>query len=308
MKQNEKILVYTVTGFLAVILGVAILFSKDSSRRLPEVQRDSAQGGSIQGPSLEDVLNRRAGDVGKGEAVDPNEPVGVPGGSPVAPVAGDQPLVANVQLAPPTPAALVTEKLGLSREEHGFRVVRAARGDTLGLLVQKWCGNLDRLEEARGLNETLETLQVGQPVVLPFVEDEVILAAFEKRTASSVPVSGVGSAPVFAPAPTPGDRTAQNGNAQNGGAVEASGASALDGVPAPAVAPANRSNAIEAVGTAGATRTHKIRKGESLWKIAEREVGKSKAPAFLESVRAINPGLDVDRLREGQVIALPTKG
>lgn len=304
MKQNEKILVYTVTGFLAVILGVAILFGKDSARRLPEVQRDSAQGGSIQGPSLEDVLNRRAGDLGKAgdagksdptkvEAVDPNQPVG-------SPVAGDQPLVANVQLAPPTPAALVTEKLGLSREEHGFRVVRAARGDTLGQLVQKWCGSLDRLEEARGLNETLETVQVGQPVVLPYVDDEVILAAYEKRTASSVP------APVFAPAPTPGDRTAQNGTARNGGAVEASGASALDGVPTPAVTPANRSTAVDAPAAAG--RTHKIQKGESLWKIAEREVGKKKAAAFLESVRALNPGLDVDRLREGQVIALPAKG
>ena len=55
MKQNEKILVYAVTGFLAVILGVAILFGKDSTRRLPDVRTDVAET-----PSLEALLDRRA--------------------------------------------------------------------------------------------------------------------------------------------------------------------------------------------------------------------------------------------------------
>ena len=301
MKQNEKILVYAVTGFLAVILGVAILFDKDTARRLPDVQGDS-----LQGPSLEDLMNRRATEpgsgavTGAGAATDASKPTDAAGGAPpVVPGAADQPLAANVQLAPPAPAAVVTEKLGLSREEHGYRIVRATRGDTLGLLVQKWCGGLDRLEEARGLNETLETLQVGQTVVLPWVEDDLILAAWEKRTGASLP------APVFAPAPSAVDASSTPGTKS----PVTAGASALEGVP---VTDATKTDATKSAADTtaiqGAMRKHTIQAGESLWKIAEREVGKKQAPAFLDKVRALNPGLDVDRLREGQVISIPTKG
>lgn len=267
MKQNEKILVYAVTGFLAVILGVAILFGKDSTRRLPDVRTDVGEA-----TSLEALLDRRAA-----EAKTEN-PVATDAPAPVVDPA-TQPLVANVQIAPPTHAALVTEKLGLSRQENGYRIVRAARGDTLGDLVRKWCGSLDMLEDAQGLNETLQMLQVGQDVVLPWVEDDVILAAYDKRTAPLTP-------PVAAvPAATPATGVAE--------------ASASRNAAVPASAPVETN--------AAAPRTYKIVAKDSLWKIAEREVGKGKAYAYVEKILDANPNLDAERLREGQTIKLPAK-
>lgn len=276
MKQNEKILVYAVTGFLAVILGVAILFSKDSTRSLPDVRTDVGEA-----PSLEALLDRKAAEQPKAEPV-----VEQPKAE-----AASQPLVANVQLAPPTAAAIVTEKLGLSRMENGYRIVRANRGDTLGDLVRKWCGSLDQLPDAQGLNETLQTLRVGQDVVLPWVDDEVILAAYEKRTAASAPTPEL----AIVPATTP---------SASGVAAEASaskGAAATDGVPAPA--PVTNGGTPAATGA----RTYKIVAKDSLWKIAEREVGKGKAYAYVEKILDANPNLDAERLREGQTITLPAK-
>ncbi len=272
MKQNEKILVYAVTGFLAVILGVAILFGKDSTRRLPDVRTDVGEA-----TSLEALLDRRAAETKTETPAATNAPAPV-----VDPAT--QPLVANVQIAPPTPAALVTEKLGLSRQENGYRIVRAARGDTLGDLVRKWCGSLDMLEDAQGLNETLQTLRVGQDVVLPWVEDDVVLAAYDKRTAPVTP-------PVAAaPATTPSTGVAEASASRN---------AVTNSVVAPVAAPADAN--------AAAPRTYKIVAKDSLWKIAEREVGKGKAYAYVEKILDANPNLDAERLREGQTIKLPAK-
>lgn len=302
MKQNEKILVYAVTGFLAVILAVAILFGKEAPRRLPDVQGDTAQG-----PSLEEVLNRRAGGAAKtpaelqgaegtgAETPGPNE-AAQPNGTPT-PGVGGQPLAANVQLAPPTPAALVTEKIGLSRRDdtmgHPWRIVRAQKGDTLGTLVQKWCGSLDLLEEARGINETLDVLKIGSDVWLPWVEDEVLLAAWEKAH----PTSPVGPAEATAPGRVLLDPA-------NATASRTDGAAAVDGVPkaAPLIDASKPDVAVAATG-----RKHKIAAGESLWKIAEREVGRKGATAYIEKILAANPGMDPDRIREGQTLTLPAK-
>lgn len=283
MKQNEKILVYAVTGFLAVILGVAILFGKDSTRRLPDVRTDVGEA-----TSLEALLDRRAAETKTETPAATNTPAPV-----VDPAT--QPLVANVQIAPPTPAALVTEKLGLSRQENGYRIVRAARGDTLGDLVRKWCGNLDMLEDAQGLNETLQTLRVGQDVVLPWVEDDVILAAYDKRTAPVNPP--VAATPSATPSTGVVEASASRNAANNGAATGVVANNA--GVGAPAAAPVEAS--------AAAARTYKIVAKDSLWKIAEREVGKGKAYAYVEKILDANPNLDAERLREGQTITLPAK-
>jgi nucleoid-associated protein YgaU len=287
MKQNEKILVYAVTGFLAVILGVAILFGKDSTRRLPDVRTDVAET-----PSLEALLDRRAAE---NKAVDASASGGTQTEQPKVENPA-QPLVANVQLAPPTPAALVTEKLGLSRQENGYRIVRAARGDTLGALVRKWCGSLDLLADAQGLNETMQTLQVGQTVVLPWVEDDVILAAYDRRTAAAAPQP----TPAFAPAPSPTSTVvpADASATKTGAVTQPEGSAAVAGVPAATPAPG---------ATQTGARTYKITAKDSLWKIAEREVGKAKAYAYVEKILDANPNLDAERLRLGQTNTLPAK-
>ncbi len=277
MKQNEKILVYAVTGFLAVILAVAILFGKEPQRRMPELRTDT-----VEVPNLLEVLERRA--KGSEEPTGLQAaPVDAPADEP--PANPGQPLVANVQLAPPSVAAMVTEKLGLSRKDRGYRIVRARPGDSLGSLVQKWCGSTDYLLEAQGINETLSVLQVGQEVILPWVDDEVVYAAFERRSQPSQPSQPAAGAGV---AEAAGDA---------GAAAQPAVASAVAGLPTPTVDAAARLGA----------RQHKVAAGESLWKIAEREVGRKHAPGYIEKIRALNPNLDADRIRQGQTIQLPAK-
>jgi nucleoid-associated protein YgaU len=54
--------------------------------------------------------------------------------------------------------------------------------------------------------------------------------------------------------------------------------------------------------TSGAQGSHKVAKGESLWKIAERRLGDGKR---WKEIVALNPGLDADKLVLGQVLKLP---
>lgn len=320
MKQNEKFLVYAVTGFLVVILAVAILFGKEQPRRLPN-DPTATPTAAVAPPSLEDVLNRRsapAPEVVPAPAVEPTANGSAPaGGTPAVPApapgavdgaavpaaaVGDQPLSANVQLLPPTAAALVTEKLGLSRRDREYRVVRARAGDSLGALVQKWCGATgDYLELAKGLNEELTTLRVGQEIWLPWIDDEALLAAYERShpAASPRPV-GAGTVPAAAVA----DREQPATTPAEAKAVPATGA-------APAAAsfsPIPVGGSTSGAPTGSAARKYTIKAGDSLWKIAEREVGRKQAKQFLDQVLELNPGLESDRIREGQVIQLPQKG
>ncbi len=55
--------------------------------------------------------------------------------------------------------------------------------------------------------------------------------------------------------------------------------------------------------------TRKVRPGESLWRILRREYRVSEAalPEFLAAFRALNPGVDPDRLAPGQVVRVPFK-
>lgn len=255
MRQNEKTLVYVVTGFLFVILAVAVLFGKDGAARTKTPT--PAQGTGQTAVSLEDLFR------GQGQML-PDQEQGEP-----APVIPEQPLAANVQLGPPTPGEEVAMLLGRSQRDRECRVVTARAGDTLRELVIKWCGSLEYLPLAERMNEDAALLRVGQDVVLPWVPDEEVLAALQERKAGRSPRPGA-AAPVEASA--------------GGGAP----------VPAPAGAPS-------------ASRVYVVKAGDVLWKIAEREVGLRKAPAFIQQVRELNPGVDVNALRVGQQIKLPVR-
>ncbi len=289
MKQNEKILVYAVTGFLVVILMIAVVFGKDGARQTEQV---AGQPAVVR--NLDDLLRERAG-IGSAPALETLP--GQPAGQPVDPVQGgaqdeaedptpvllpapagrdplgvSSPLAVSVPLQPPTPEALVTEKLGLSRREGEFRIVRARAGDSLGSLVQKWCGSTqENLDIARSLNEELSVLRIGQEVVLPWVEDEVVLAAYEERSAGRV-------------------RAATATTADAARVLEAASRPFLVEEPA---------------GAATNARRYKIRSGDSLWKLAEKAVGRKGAPAWLAEVRELNPDLNIDRLKVGEVVLLP---
>ncbi|MCA8954334.1 MAG: hypothetical protein KDE27_32800, partial [Planctomycetes bacterium] len=218
MKQNERILVYLVTGFLAVILVVAVFFGRDGGRGAkPDAEKgvrglgqilnqQPADGAAATGSDSESgtvpgaTPGATPGNGGHGVG---NTVAGFPngtsdGGDPAARAggAGSSPLVASV---PVPPAERIQDLLGDSRRDRTVRIVRARAGDSLESLVRRWCGARDPfLDEARALNEELTILRLGQEVVVPWVDDEQVVAAYEARQPRLLAGGGAddGSVPV----------------------------------------------------------------------------------------------------------------
>ena len=303
MKQNERLLVYAVTGFLALILLVAVVFG-----RAPENKSAVKTGGTVQDlnemvPGL-GAANAPAGNSPAGNS----NPAGGPGAAPVSqgnsglPAPGqlvpEQPLMA--QAKPMVAADLVAQSLGLSRRDRNVRFVRAKSGDSLDTLVRRWCGARDPfLAEAQSLNEDLVVLRVGQEVALPWVDDEVLAAGIEQQKPKTVLVDdSVDVARLAAEA---------NARRNGGSAVPAVGAASNPAGSSPVVAPLANGAASGANAPAAtvATTTYVVKKGDALWRIAERTYGRKNADRMIGEIKAVNPGLSAESLREGQKILLP---
>lgn len=297
MKQNERLLVYAVSGFLGLILVVAVLFRPSAGdQQAPKT------------PGLAQILNQEvaakdadapkpaSGAASAAQAADAAFP-GVPAPAEVAP----QPLAAAAP-KPMVAADLVAQQLGLSRRERNVRFVRAKPNDSLDSLVRRWCGARDPyLAETKSLNEDLVMLRSGQEVAVPWVDDEVLLLAIEaskpKALAAQAPAAAVVDSTGGAPAPT-----------------AASPAAAVTNVPMPTLAPAgagpsgsstSNPSAAAAGNTPAVTGTsYTVKAGDSLWRIAERTYGRKSADKMVAAIKQANPGLG-DNLREGQKIVLP---
>lgn len=303
MKQNERLLVYAVTGFLALILLVAVVFG-----RAPENKTTTKTGGSAQ--PLTDVLPGLNGANGGAGVADP---VANPGATPngatptgatpnnASPKVGgsglpgpgqlvaEQPLMA--QPKPMVAADLVAQSLGLSRRERNVRFVRAKSGDSLDTLVRRWCGARDPfLAEAQSLNEELQVLRVGQEVALPWVEDEVLAAGLEQQKPKAV----LANDPIDV-----GRLAAEAAERRSNGAGTQPAVS--QGTPAsPEPKPLGGNSPASVV----ATTQYVVKKGDALWRIAERTYGRKNADRMVGEIKAVNPGMS-DNLREGQKILLP---
>jgi nucleoid-associated protein YgaU len=331
MKQNERMLVYAVTGFLALILVVALVFSPQSGNN-PLKTGTGAQG-------LDDILgNRPIAAEPKKEPAAPglvgdkpgDSPAGLPSPKDVKP---EQPLVAAAK--PLTSADLVLQALGPSRVEHGVRFVRAVRNDTLEGLVKRWCGARDPfLAEAQALNEDLKMLRAGQEVAVPLVGDDNLLVAIEAQKPKTL-------------MPEPSDNKAVAGaveamlaGAEKGKSLDSK---ALDGVvgnsvvgnnkgisAAPASAPAPRGATPLANGgkpdfaspggsgspsaktggeggrlpAAAVGTAYTVKEKDSLWGIAAKAYGKKNADKMIPRIKDSNPGL-AEVLRPGQKLVLP---
>ncbi len=304
MKQNERLLVYAVTGFLAIILLVAVLFGP--SGRDAAAKGDSGTKGTIGSagpvdgvPGLGDLLGggpSNGSPSNKGaDKTDPTKvakdappptslPASLPANGPTqlpGQIAPQQPLVANER--PLVAMDLVAQKVGAYRRDRTVRLVRARAGDSWDTLVRRWCGARDPfLEEAKSLNEDVNVLRVGQEVCVPWVDDEVVLAAFE----ASQPKTLV---------PTGPDRSATSTGADAANPTVAKPSFAEPG--------AARSDTKEAR-TVGATTEYVVKSGDALWKIAERTYGKQNAKRMVAEIQSANPGLG-ETLRVGQKIVLP---
>jgi hypothetical protein len=306
MKQNERILVYAVTGFLAIILAVAVLFGRDASAsKLSGESKSGAvdsPGNANRLPGLNDVLNPnsdKSGNAGK-KGTDGTLPSTLSGLLAPSEVS-EQPLVAPAK--PMVLAETVALKVGPSRRDRTVRFVRAQAGDSLESLVRRWCGKRDPfLEEARCLNEELTVVRLGQEIAVPWVEDEDVLAAYEARQPKMLVAENAGGPPAAGvtpvidpvagnqlPTPTPGRPTfASPGTAGNGGAV----------LPGEVAQPA--------AGSAG-SRTYVVKSGDSLWKIAETLYGRKNADRMVGEIRKLNPG-KTDRLQVAQKLTVPVNG
>lgn len=356
MKQNERILVYAVTGFLAIILAVAVLFGRDNPRL--QVGGGGAGGGGVGAAgqpaanpagagapeSLGDIVARRAaldggatpaasGEGGaapvapSGDGAAPVSP-GVPGASGLpAPVGPEQALVASKPLIA---ADLVLQALGSSRRDRAVRFVPARRGDSLETLVRRWCGATEPyLEEAKSLNEELTVVRVGHEVAVPWVEDEVVFAAYESRQPKKLVADAVdqGKAAAAAPAaatPNGAARASQPAtNPTNSGGptigsllshkakpvtpkTEPAPAVAGGVVPGkPAVGKPAAGDAVTPPEANGAgTRAYVVKSGDSLWKIAEQLYGKKNADRMVGEIKKLNAG-KVDTLHPNQKLVVP---
>ncbi len=310
MKQNERLLVYAVTGFLAVILVIAVVFGP-SGREVIGATKPTAPPAK----GLGDLLGQK----GDGAHVDgqPKAPAnpahpgadnggGARNGSDVLPAPGEvtkqQPLVA-VDPAVLT-ADLLSQQLGASQRDRMVRMVRARAGDSLEALVRRWCGARDPfLDEAKALNEELTVLHVGQEVCVPWVDDAVVLAAIEASQPKTLMPSG-GSIPgvgslqnVLGGGATPnGNGAAAKPTFAEPGRIAAGGGTGTGG--------AANGGAANGGTAARAATQYTVKGGDSLWKIADRTYGRQNAARMVREILAANPGLD-ESLKVGQKLVLP---
>lgn len=282
MKQNERWLVYAVSGFLGLILVVAVLF-----------RPKSGTGDTATTPGLAQILNQEvaAKDAAAPKADDVKKTAveaslaGVPAPVEIAP----QPLSATAP-KPMLAADVVSQQLGLSRRDRSVRFVRVKPNDTLDGLVRRWCGARDPyLAETKSLNEDLVVLRAGKEIAVPWVDDEVLVAAIE----ASKPKTLTAETPAVAPnAPTPVAQPAVQPTAAPSFAQ-------------PAVAPTTSTAGSGGAAPALASGTsYTIKAGESLWRIAERTYGRKNAEKMIAAIKQANPGM-TDNVREGQKIVLP---
>lgn len=292
MKQNERLLVYAVTGFLALILVVAVLFSREPGK-------DGQTPGKSQG--LDEILKKDHAAKDGGRVADDDktgkEKAGIDGNHTGLPspneMSAQQPLVAGAP-KPMLAADLVAQSLGLSRRDRNVRFVRAKPNDSLEGLVRRWCGARDPyLAETMSLNEELKVLRVGQEVAVPWVEDEVLVAAIEAQKPKTLMPQDAVAGGVAPATGTPMPAAAKGGNGASGAQPSFAQPGALGSDVTTTRTPA-----------LGAGTSYTVKEKDSLWRIAERTYGRKHAERMIQAIKDANPGL-TETVRPGQRIVLP---
>lgn len=323
MKQNERLLVYAVTGFLAIVLLVAVLFGpsgRDAVAKGPDVHgsvptdgvRDLGEMlGKTAGvrPVPSAASTGTAGETGKSEKTEPARPEagaaaptnGAPGpadgGSRVANTPGNVGGVADIlppgQVSPQQPLVaadrsllavdLVARNLGASRRDRSVRLVRARSGDSLETLVRRWCGARDPYLE--------EARALNEDLVVLRVGQEVCVPWVDDETVLAAweankpkTLTPAAEAPPASPATSAGPAATVPTRPSF-----AEPGARTDAGKTPVPAPASE---------------YTVKDGDSLWKIASRVYGRDNAARMVPELRKANPGAG-DTLRVGQKLVLP---
>lgn len=314
MKQNERLLVYAVTGFLALILVIAVLFGNDPVDAAGKKDASSKGLSELLQPekSEAELAKAKAEADAKAKAL-ANQLNGGRNGSP------QQPLNAK----PLTDDDIVLRELGQSRRERIVRWVTVQPGDAFEKLVRRWCGSADYLAEAISLNEDTVTLKVGQEVMVPWVDNSILAANLRARAEARLASNPVGSssgasgqprtlmnqtpAPIESGMPRPS--VTRPGFAMPGGNSAPSGSRGPSGTTGPATGTPGPSGTSGSGGHAVAAPsviTYKVKKGDSIWRIATRRYGKANAYKMVKAIQSMNPGLGED-LKIGQEFKIPAK-
>jgi nucleoid-associated protein YgaU len=200
MKRNETVLVYAVTGLLLVILLVAVIFGEQNPARAETEKKTRPAVASLPGVAPAEAP------MGTPDAAKPSEESGKdlaekPAEKPAEETGeGEKPADEGTEGAdaksgePVVLKSTVTEELagvlGTSSRMGEYRVVKARRGDTLALVVARWCADATQLSTVEVLNESLveADLESGQEVVVPWVDAETLLLAAKARAKKSAVV------------------------------------------------------------------------------------------------------------------------
>jgi nucleoid-associated protein YgaU len=289
MKQNERLLVYAVTGFLALILVIAVLFGNDPVV-VAKTQENTSNG-------LSDILqpNKSDAELAKAKA-DADAKAKAQAEQLSASVSVEQPLNAK----PYSASDVVVRVLGKSRRERMVRWVPVKPGDAFEKLVRRWCGDTqDSLEEALQLNEETTTLIIGSEVMVPWVDDEILAVIVEARDVSSrrVAASPVGSS-----------RTLMNSPKQAIAAGMPRPSVTRPGFRMPGAGGSSPSVASGAGADSAGIVTYTVKDGDSIWKIAKKRYGKAKQAKMVDVIKSLNPDVaNFDDLDVGQEFKIPAK-
>ena len=298
MKQNERLLVYAVTAFLALILVIAIVFGDNPTTPA----RPSATGGT----SLNDILNGAGTtpdadpEIAASDAVGEEQVVSVTGINGPAATKVEQPL----RIKAPSAESQVMQKIGPYTLEHGYRSayrrVEVKPNDTWQKIAKRWCLDAGYADEIQCCNESTTDLRAGQKLLVPLAaSDEQLLAELAAVAKPKLLVGGQDAAAAPRPAtgaPLPASSSLPNFATPR---IERSAETAAAATPAappggaPVAAPAQ-----------GGFVIYTVKSGDMLERILRKRFGQGHFRAR-KVVQQLNPGLDVDRLRPGQTIKLP---
>lgn len=287
MKRSESVLVYAVTAVLAVILVVAVVFGNEGAAK----SREGVDGASALG-DLQGALDGRVGDkapplAGPGvrNLVDPTRSgpkseVDGPGGTaapdPLDPSQSGRPSQYGEAIGPlradPRMTSLAAA-LGPFRAETQFdgiryRVVEVQRGDTFSDLLLRWTASANTASTVLSLNEWIDPISRAL------------------RAGDEVRMPWVDDAELLSAWQVRRDahRTPVD--------------------PDPAVATVPGREPRTAPTTPG--ESYEVKKGETLWVIAERKVGRRAAPSYIDAIVAANASIgSADSVKAGQRIILP---